>query len=489
MPIPVGSHPFQGTEKNWNVGVLKLNSTGTAILAGTYLGGSNVDYFGGLAVDSSGDVYVTGVTTSNDFPVKNPLQAALGTSGSNGYVTELNPTMSALVYSTYFGASSTVYEGGNGGALAVDSSGDAYITGTALGDFPTTAGAYQPTCINVGCGGFLTEIGVGGSAVVFSALLDTEHANAVRVDTAGNAYVAGVVTDPSYPVVNPIEPCSAVAFGAGSDFVSEFSSAGALVFSTCLGSSTLSGGAPLMALDSSGNVYVADSSGPGLPLQNPIDANLPTTGCGSRPFVMEISPTTNTIVFSSFVAGPFSVCAGIGDLINGVAVDPSGNIYLGGQTELGSPPSFSDVPMFNAIQPYFSNSGCTGGCSYFDGFIMKISPSAGAAAALEPAELAFTGTVVGSTSAAQTATIFDLGTDSLTVSNAAISGDFAIASNTCSSVAASGGSCAIQVTFTPTALGTRNGTLTITDSSAGSPREVVLTGTGVTGNLTPVPPR
>jgi hypothetical protein len=494
LPIPVGSQPFQGTVKGRNVGILKLSNTGTAILAGTYLGGSNIDYFEGLAVDSSGDVYLTGVTTSNDFPVKNPLQSVLGTSGSNGFAAELNPTMSALVYSTYLGANSTVSPNPSGSSLAVDSSGDAYIIGPASSDFPTTAGE-QSNCPNGACGGFLIEIGAGGSAVVFSTLLDTSSANGVRVDTAGNVYVAGGLFDPNYPVVNPIEPCSTIAPGAGSDFVSEFSSAGALVFSTCLGNlgyGSGSGGQSELSLtlDNSGNVYVADSSGPGLPLQNPIDANSPpTTGdCLSRPFVMEISPTTHTIVFSSFVGGPFSLCgfAG-GDLITGVAVDPGGNIYLGGRTGLGNVPSFSYVPVFNAIQPYFSNVGCTSSCGYFDGFIMEISPSAGAAAALQPAELEFPATVVGSTSAAQTTTIFDLGTNALTVSNIAISGDFAITSSPCSTIAVSGGSCTVQVTFTPTALGTRNGTLTITDSSAGSPHEVVLTGTGVTGNLTPSP--
>ena len=108
---------------------------------------------------------------------------------------------------------------------------------------------------------------------------------------------------------------------------------------------------------------------------------------------------------------------------------------------------------------------------------MKISPTAGAAAALTPASASFPAQQVGAKSAAQTVTIIDMGSDALTVSNATVTGDFSI-QNGCSSVAAAGGTCAIQVTFTPTMLGTRAGTLTITDSSAGSPRTVQLTGQG-----------
>jgi hypothetical protein len=496
LPIPPGSTPFQGSEKSeQNLAVLKLNNTGTAVLDATYLGGSGNDNFGGLAIDSAGDVYVTGWTSSNDFPVKNPLQGALGTSGYNAFVTELNPTLSALVYSTYLGANSLVIVPGTG-SIALDSSDDAYVIGTASPGFPTVAGAYQATCPNT-CA-YLAKLNPSGSSILYSTYLssDPDAPYAVAVDSSENAFLAGFTFTASFPVVHPIQSCGAINGSNGNpgNFLAEFNAAGALTFSTCLGiSPALPGGvpAPVLALDASGNVYLAGASEPGLPLQNPIDDNPPAV---ERPFVSEIDPNTNSLLFSGYVAGPLSYDDddyATGDTIAAITVDASGNLYLGGSSTVGSPGQYSYLPVFNPLQSYFVNNNTyclpTTYCTYTDGFIIKISLAAGAAAALVPAELQFPPVAVGATSSPQTTTIYDLGTDGLTVSNAAISGDFAIQSNNCASVPASGGSCAIAVTFTPTAMGARNGTLTITDSSAGSPHTVALAGQGSSNNPTVSP--
>ncbi|MGA7928250.1 MAG: choice-of-anchor D domain-containing protein, partial [Candidatus Sulfotelmatobacter sp.] len=442
---------------------------------------------------SAGDVYVTGWTTSNDFPVKNPLQGALGTSGYNAFVTELNPTLSALVYSTYLGANSTVFTPG-AGSITLDSSDDAYLIGTASPGFPTVAGAYQATCPNT-CG-FLAKLNPSGSSILYSTYLGSGPGgpSAVAVDSSENAFLAGITSTASFPVVHPIQSCSAINGVTNSgNFLAEFNAAGALVFSTCLAINADVGSvpAPVLALDASGNVYLAGSSQSGLPLQNPIDGNPPAV---QRPFVSEIDPNTNSLLFSSYVAGPLTYDEddySTGDTIDAITVDASGNLYLGGGSWVGSIGQYSYLPVFNPLQSYFVNNNAyclpTTYCTYTDGFIIKISPAAGAAAALVPAELQFPPVAVGATSSPQATTIYDLGTDGLTVSNAAISGDFAIQSNNCASVPASGGSCAIAVTFTPTAMGTQNGTLTITDSSAGSPHTVALTGQGGTNNLTVSP--
>ena len=105
--------------------VTKLNPTGSALVYSTYLGGSSDDSGYGIAVDSAGNAYVTGWTDSTDFPTMNPLQAAYGGGGDDAFVTKINPTGSALVYSTYLGGS-----GGDAGTgIAVDSAGNAYVTG------------------------------------------------------------------------------------------------------------------------------------------------------------------------------------------------------------------------------------------------------------------------------------------------------------------------------------------------------------------------
>jgi hypothetical protein len=500
LPIPPGSNPYQPDVKG--VALLKLNPTGTAVLNATYFGGSGVDTVGGLAIDSADDVYLAGSTSSNDFPLQNPLQSTLGTSGASGFVTEFNPALSALIYSTYLGANSSVTMQGPEG-LALDSQGDAYVAGTANPGFPTTTGAYQMTCPD-DCT-FLAELNPAGSALLNASYLGSgsdSAASAVAVDSAGNAYLAGTTLSASFPVLNPIQPCSIINGTTNyvANFLAEFSQAGSLLFSTCLGTIGSDSFALIaLTLDSLGNAYLAGNAASGIPLQSPIDANPPLESGGQpggRPFVSEIDHSTHALLFSSFVGQQISFDGdGTGDQILALVVDSSGNIYLAGES--GGGYLESPFPVFNAIQSYLPvYGGCPGlhdgfDCFFVDGFITKISPDAGAAAATSPGGLYLFGPsdalveLVGSTSPAQVVTVYDLGTNPFTVSSIAISGDFAVASNNCTTVSPAGGSCAIGVTFTPTQVGTLTGTLTITDNSAGSPHTVQLFGVG--GQLSVVP--
>jgi hypothetical protein len=478
LPIPAGSQPYQLHDKGYgNVAILKINGTGTSVLAGTYLGGSNFDLFDGFAIDSTGNVYVTGTTNSNDFPTTSGvLQSALGSSGFSGFISKLNPTLTALVFSTYFGNTSNIVQGAHGqssGLLALDSSGDVFVAGEAAGVFPVTPGAFQSACTATDCP-YFAELKSDGSMFLSATFLDnnSDTVSGVAVAGSGNIYVAGLTNSPTFPVLNPVQPCTSLGPEAFGDFLSEFSSAGSQVFSTCLGLRQLRA-TPVLTLDASGNAYVSDATQAGLPLQNPIDSNAPAAN-GQRPYVSEISASTHALLFSSYVAG-----AGSFDTIKAIAVDSTGNLYLAGQSGITANGS-SQFPVFNALQPTFCGD-CT------DGFIMKVSPTTGAAAAVVPSNVSFPSVAVGTASSPVSVTISDLGTDALTVSSVAITGDFAIASNNCASVSASGGSCAVQVTFTPTVLGARTGTLTITDSSPGSPRTVALTGQGATVNLTASP--
>ena len=118
--------------------VTKLNASGSALLYSTYLGGSGSqgDDGNGIAVDSAGNAYVTGFTTSTDFPVVNAIQSKYGGGQTDAYVAKLNASGSALLYSTYLGGNSE--DDGNG--IAVDAAGNAYVTGnTNSGQFPTVS--------------------------------------------------------------------------------------------------------------------------------------------------------------------------------------------------------------------------------------------------------------------------------------------------------------------------------------------------------------
>jgi hypothetical protein len=483
LPIPPGSKPFESQVRT--LSLLKLNSTATAVLSATYFGGSGFDVLFGLAVDASGNAYLTGSTNSNDFPTQAPLQGSLGTSQANAFVSKFNPTMSGLIYSTYLGQNSAASASG----IALDASGNAYVAGSASPGFPTTAGAFQTTA-TANSSAFFAKLDPTGSSILYATYdsgSNSSGGNALAVDGSGNVYLVGEAAG-DFPVLHPIQSCTA----EGGAFLSEFDAAGALLFATCLGSGTVTTAATLDAL---GNVYISGSCDGSLPLMNAIDANPPPLGY-YRQFISEIAPDTQQLVFSSFVGGPaeFSQIGQPFFSVDAITVDLSGNIYAVGEADAGlinggqpTPPLF---PIFNALQPLFGNTdGCFNrdqGCVYGDATIMKISPNAGAAAAVAPAQVQFSATQVGSTTAPLTVTVYDLGTDPLTVTNVAVNGDFA-QTNNCGAVAPSGGSCAIQVTFTPTAIGNRTGTVTITDSSPGSPRTVQVAGLGGQATATPSP--
>jgi len=481
LPIPSGSSPFQAAAKSDNIiGILELNNTATSILSGTYLGGSGSEYVGGLALDSSNDLYITGTTTSNDFPIHNALQSSLG-SRSNLFVTVLNSALSTAIYSTYLGQSSVASSGSGPHTVAVDTSKDAYVVGWASPGFPITSGAIQTSCSvaapAVSSCVTVTKLNPTGSTLLFSTYLGNAEGkgNAVAVDSAQNIYIGGQLYSSGFPELNPVAmfPSCSALLGGGGGFVSEIAAAGTLAFSTCTPSSLNN-----LALDSSGNLYAAGVSiGAGM-LKNPIQSN----AAGSS--IVAINPSSSSLLFSSFIGGGQQNNNGAeSEVLSDVGVDAAGNIYAAG-FQPGSGYLFYSgtllFPVFNAVQPapggnvQCPSNPCYGGTS---AILLKISPTNAPAAAVSSALLPFPPQQLGMPSTAEAVTVFDMGSASLTVSNVTATGDFSI-QNGCSNVGAAGGNCAIQVTFTPTALGTRNGTLIITDNSAGSPHTVQLTGQG-----------
>jgi hypothetical protein len=221
-----------------------------------------------------------------------------------------------------------------------------------------------------------------------------------------------------------------------------------------------------------------------LPLVNPIQANTST----SNLFVAAISPSTPSLLFSSFIEG--GTVQGGENTASSIGVDSTGNIFASGfaGTCGGVSSCFPALPVYNALQPIPGlndpNFPCHQ-CEISDGFIMKIAPTNAPAAALVPASINFAidqpVLPIGTPSNPASVNIVNMSSSStLTVSNASITGDFSI-QNGCSTVAPAGGTCAIPVIFTPTAAGTRTGVLSITDNSAGSPHTVQLSGVGGQG--------
>jgi hypothetical protein len=246
--------------------VAKFDPTqsGTAsLIYSTYLGGTSYDYGYAIAVDSSGNAYVTGSTQSPDFPTEDPIQPALaGSNCSSGacidaFVSELNSTGSALVYSTYLGGGSSDY----GYAIAVDAYGQAYVAGTTGStDFPTTVSSFQSSYQGGASDGFVAKFSSGGTALAYCTFLGgngTDGAgNTIAVDSSGNAYVVGTTQSTNFPTVNPYQESLS---GSQNAFVTILRPTGAAaVFSTYLGGNVEYGNS--IAIDSSRNAYVAGST-------------------------------------------------------------------------------------------------------------------------------------------------------------------------------------------------------------------------------------
>ncbi len=315
-----------------NAFIFELNPGGTALTYSTYLGGTGSDVPTGIAVDTTG-AYIVGSTSSTDFPTLNPIQKNLAGS-SNGFVTKLNPSGSALLYSTYLG-------GGTGdfaSAVAV-ASGAAYVTGGAENpSFPTTIGAFQPACGSDGtCNGglydaFVTVYNTAGSGYVYSTFLGgagIDQGLGIAVDAAGGAYVTGLTQSTNFPLQSAWQKTIG---GSQNAFVSQLNPAGSvLVYSTYFGGSQ-SDAATSVALDQNLNAYVTgQTSSPNFPL---VSATQVTIGGGNDAFVSELN-SAGVPVFSTYLGGALNENTSTsGDsALGAIAVDSAGaNVYVTGNT-------------------------------------------------------------------------------------------------------------------------------------------------------------
>jgi len=314
-----------------DVFVTKINPSGTAFVYSTLFGGISTDIAAGIAVDSTGSAYVTGQTWSTDFPLMNPIQAALA-GISDAFITEISADGAAIVYSTYLGGTSS----DNGEGIAVDSTGAAYVTGsTSSTDFPLMT-PFQGVFGGRSADAFVTKIDPAGTAIVYSTFLggaSWESGHDIAVDSTGAAYVIGDTLSTNFPLMNPIQG----VFGGGSDvFVTEINPAGtALVYSTYLSGNNNDNGWSI-ALDNTGAAYVTGSTAStDFPLLNPIQG---IYGSGSSDaFVTEINSTGTALVYSTYLGG------GGFDSGNGIAVDSTGAAYVTGQT------ASTNFPVLNPV--------------------------------------------------------------------------------------------------------------------------------------------
>jgi uncharacterized repeat protein (TIGR01451 family) len=306
-----------------NAFVVKLNASGNTLVFGTYLGGNGSDTGYGIAVDASGASYVTGDTTSLTFPATGWQKGLKGT--QSAFVTKVSADGSRMVYSTYLGGTGTDH----GAAIAVDTAGSAYVTGSTFStDFPV-ANAFQ---VSNGGGqdAFISKLSADGNSLGFSTyyggsgggLSYPESGQGIALDGQGNVYVAGMTSSPNFPMLQPLQ---ASLDGWEDAFIVKLTSAGWPVYSTYLGGSGVDY-ANAIAVDASGNAYVVGYTySMDLPVVNAQQPVISAAGDVDA-FVGVLNASGNALVYLSYLGG-----AGA-DTASSVALDSAGGIYIAGWT-------------------------------------------------------------------------------------------------------------------------------------------------------------
>jgi hypothetical protein len=519
-------------------------SGAASLIYSTYLGGSGAhaatlgfaDAGFGVAVDSSGNAYLAGATSSTDFPTTaGGFQTTFPTGNAQGtaFVARIDTTKSgtpSLIYSTFLGGG-TSDEGFGIGLEPNNVNSVAYVTGTTSStNFPTfPAGAFQTTGNTAGIA-FVTLLDTsktGAASLQYSTYLGGSRVttgHGVHADGSGNAYVAGSTSAADFPVTpgafQPVYP------GAQSDgFVSKINPSGGgtadLVYSTFFGGNAVAHDQIFsIALDTSsppnayitGQTFSTAASFPIFPnpgafqtalkgtsdafiakltliptlVVSPTSLNFGTVVMPSTSAAQTVTLTNNTNATIAFTSATFT---------NGTPAAATTDYAVSANTCAGGIPS--GVPPANqcTVSVTFKPSVAgvetatlllTDGDSTSPQSIALTGTGASPvpAVGLAPTSLAFGNQQLNTTSTAQIVTLTDTGTGPLTINSIAASGDFAETSTGATAcpispaTLAAGANCKISVTFTPTALGARAGTLTITDNAAGNPHTVPLTGTG-----------
>ncbi len=387
--------------------VAKLNASGSSLIYLTYLGGSADDAGLALALDANNNAYVTGFTNSPDFPTtagasRTTFQGKGGNQlqpGGDAFVTKLNAQGTALTYSSYLGGSQDEW----GVAIAVDSTGSAYVAGITLStNFPVSQGALQTnfrggggmplldprTSLFNGGDGFVAKMNPAGSALTWATYLGgakDDIPTTIALDSTNNVFVAGSTLSSDFPTTTGAYQTTHAGeaddnfqpgFKLGDGFVSKISAAGTtLIYSTLLGGSR-DDGVFSIAVDKTGAVYATGTtSSLNFPVSstaiqktykgpaNPTSTSLQSTFFYGDAFVAKLNPAGSNLVYSTYLGGSGD------DAGWGIRVDDAGFVYIAGQS------NSTDFPVTDtALQKTF---GGAGGQSQpiGDGILVKLSPA------------------------------------------------------------------------------------------------------------------
>ena len=348
--FPVTAGAFDMVENGGlDVFVSKLNPTGSSLMYSTYIGGSNDDYGYSIEVDSTGNAYIVGTTTSGDFPTTaSAYDRTLD--GGDAFVAKLDAAGSGLVYSTFLGGS---YNDG-GASIAIDAVGNAFAVGsTNSSDFPTSPGAFDRS-ENGFFDAFVTKLNALGTGLLYSTFLggtESENGQEIDIDVLGNTFVFGHTYSSDFPTSTGA--FNRIYEGNLDTFVTELDSTGSgIVYSTYLGGGDWDNPDSL-AVDSFGCAYVVGAT---------MSVDFPTTpgafdrtlAGGQDAFVTKLNATGTGLVYSTFLGGSGT------DSARDIALDSAANVYVTGGTGSGNFP----------ITPGAFDSSLNGG---FDAYVTKMN--------------------------------------------------------------------------------------------------------------------
>lgn len=364
------ANSVQGSFQGWiDAVVVKLDPTGQQIIYSTYLGGKykrvkynrlyfavwGYDYAFGIAVDTAGNAYITGKTSSPDFPVTpGAYDTTCGTNGqcdeppnanndrTDSFVTKLSPT-GGLVYSTFLGGNNHDIAD----AIAVDAAGNATVTGwTASTDFPLVNAVQTSRKGNVDA--FVTKLNADGSGLIFSTYLggalygSTTYAYypytygwGVTVDGNGYIYVTGQTSTKDFPITPGVyQPTYNNGYFDG--FITKFDPTGQIIYSTFLGGA-LNDKPESIAVDAAGTVYITgETNSPNFPLVTPFQSAY--AGGTNDGFISHLSADGSQLLFSTYLGGSGN------DVPKGIEVDAAGRAHVSGYTDS------TNFPVHNAVQ-------------------------------------------------------------------------------------------------------------------------------------------
>ena len=315
---PTTSGCFDNTYNSTDAVATKLNPAGSALSYSTYIGGTSTEISYAMTVSPDGYMYMTGYTSSSNFPTTSGCWDNINNS-TDVFVVKINQTGSALSYGTYLGGTSSDY----GYGIFVDPFGSCLVTGyTSSSNYPTTSGCYDNTYNSTDI--FVTKFNTTGSSLVFSTYLggtSSDYGYGITSDQNGYVYVTGYTNSSNYPLTSGVVR---TVYQGNEAIITKFSPSGGLVYSTFVGGNNSDYGRGI-AVDSDGNAIIS-----GYLYSTDLPCTVGAVSCnitGSTPdvFVVKLNSNASTYLYSSYIGGSNY---DYGYYYNNVESDHNNGVYI-----------------------------------------------------------------------------------------------------------------------------------------------------------------